>query len=58
MLMEPYETLYLRGLQADYKLYQERITTLDGCILRPLANSVILKLPVNSARILADMTCH
>ena len=27
MLMEPYETLYLRGLQVDYKFYQERITT-------------------------------
>ena len=28
MLMEPYKTLYLRGLRADYKCHQERITTL------------------------------
>ena len=27
MLMETYETLYLRGLKVDYKFYQERITT-------------------------------
>jgi hypothetical protein len=30
--MEPHETLYLRWLQADYKFYQERITTLVSSI--------------------------
>ena len=36
MLMEPYETLYLRGLRAGYKCHQERITTL---VVPPVATS-------------------